>query len=75
MRELQELVKQLKADNERLRQEQSQRLDATAGSSTLSTEPPPSSVRSNPGVDRLVFIPRDRKCPMFCGRTGIGLSE
>ena len=28
-----------------------------------------------PVTERLVFVPRDRKCPMFRGRSGIALSE
>lgn len=76
MRELQELVKQLQADNERLRHERSRLAsDADAGPSTQSTEPPARSERGNCGVDRLLFVPRDRKCPMFRGRMGIGLNE
>ncbi|KAK7898885.1 hypothetical protein WMY93_019738 [Mugilogobius chulae] len=75
LRELQEQLKQLKADNERLRQEQSQRTsDANAGSSTQSAVPPATPVQVH-STDRLVFVPRDRKCPMFRGRTGIGLNE
>lgn len=73
MRELQELVKQLKADNERLRQEQSRTSDA--GPSTDSNQPPALPVHGYLGIDRLVFVPRDRKCSMFRGRTGIALSE
>ena len=60
LEELRALVAQLRADNDRMRQEQ------------LPTAPPAPSASS---TDRLVFVPRDRKCPMFRGRSGIGLNE
>jgi hypothetical protein len=70
--ELRELIAQLKADNERLRQGQ-------AGSSALpstSSAVPAASPTSVPSVaERLIFVPRDRKCTIFRGRTGVGLSE
>lgn len=76
LQELRELVAQLKANNERLRREQPAPLPGP------STAPPASSVptvapvtASNPLVERLVFVPRDRKCPMFRGKSGIGLTE
>lgn len=48
-----------------------------AGPSTLPLAPsiPPVASSSTPVAERLVFVPRDRKCPIFRGRTGIGLSE
>nr|XP_055073694.1 uncharacterized protein LOC129453459 [Misgurnus anguillicaudatus]XP_055073695.1 uncharacterized protein LOC129453459 [Misgurnus anguillicaudatus] len=74
LQELRDLVEQLRADNEKLRLEQA---GAVAG---------PSSAPSNasttvlpaaraPTTERFVFVPRDRKCPMFRGRSGIGLTE
>lgn len=68
LQELRALVAQLKADNDRLRQEQA----GTSASSATSTAPSTSNV---PVSERLVFIPRDGKCPIFRGRTGIGLLE
>lgn len=72
MQQLRDLVAQLKADNERLQQ-------AQAGPSSLpstSFAPPIApSISSVPVAERLIFVPRDRKCPVFRGRTGIGLSE
>ena len=65
--ELRELIAQLKADNERLRQGQ-----ASSSNPTASAGP---STPSLPVAERLIFVPRDRKCPIFRGRTGIGLSE
>ena len=52
LQDLRDLVAQLQAENEGLRQ----------GASATSNE-------------RLVFVPRERKCPMFRGKSGIGLSE
>lgn len=72
IQELRELIAQLRADNERLRQGQ-------AGPSALpSTSSAPSVAPSTSGpsvAERLIFVPRDRKCSIFRGRTGIGLSE
>lgn len=72
IQELRELIAQLKADNERLRQGQ-------AGPSVLpSTSSAPSAAPSTSGpsvTERLIFVPRDRKCSIFRGKTGIGLSE
>lgn len=71
IQDLRDLVAQLRADNERLRHNQ-------AGPSTLpptTSVPPLASSSSVPVTERLLFVPRDRKCPIFRGRTGIGLSE
>lgn len=75
LQELRDLVAQLRADNERLRQDQAA---ATPGPSTMPFAPvPPFAIptASTPFTERLVFVPRDRKCPMFRGRSGIGLTE
>lgn len=67
---LRDQLAQLEADNQRLRTD---RAAVTPGSSAgTSSGPPPSTL---PCTDRLVFIPRDRKCPMFRGRTGISVGE
>lgn len=72
IQELRELIEQAKADNERLRKGQ-------AGPSPLpsiSLAPPVAPSTSSPSVaERLIFVPRERKCSIFSGRTGIGLSE
>lgn len=47
--------------------------DAGAGPSTASDQPTVPLVRSN--TERLVFVLRDHKCPMFRGRVGINLGE
>lgn len=71
--ELQEMVKQLQSENERLRREQSQNVSGSGAGPSTSGQPAPPT--RNSGVDRLVFVPRDRKCPMFRGRGGISLNE
>lgn len=79
LQELRDLVAQLRADNEWLRQEQtpvvvpgpSVASTATAGPSVMQQP----TVASAPLSDRFVFVPRDRKCPKFSGRSGITINE
>lgn len=78
LQEMRDLVIQLKADNERLRQERApvELLDPGAASGSASRPVTPSSVDSNIGtVERFVFVPRERRCPKFNGRSGIGIEE
>lgn len=79
LRELRDLVAQLRADNEKLRQEQSHAAPSSpiAGPSRESTVPSTdqSVGASAPLTERFVFIPRDRKCPIFDGRSGIDINE
>lgn len=77
IQELRELVAQLRADNDRLRQEQASASTSSAPSvpPTAPSVPTVPSAPSAPVSERLVFIPRERKCPVFRGRTGLGLSE
>lgn len=65
MQQLRDMVAQLNADNDRLRQERPAR----------QADPPPAGPPGNVPTDRFVFIPRDRKCPIFSGRAGIGFDE
>lgn len=71
---LREQLEQLRTENERLRSAQAlPMVDAGATASTSGATP---IVNSNPtNVDRMIFVPRDRKCPMFRGRLGISLGE
>ena len=65
LQELRELVAQLKADNERLNLRPNR-------------APSGDALRAEPGAsvaERLVFVPRDRKCPMFKGKSGIKVNE
>lgn len=74
LRELRDLVAALRADNARLQQEQ---VAAVPGPSAAPSIPDPQlpSVFATPVTERLVLVPRDRKCPVFRGRSGIGLEE
>ena len=78
MQQLRETVSQLKADNELLRQARAASpLDPgesvffpSAGASQAPTPNIAAAV-----TERLVVVPRDRKCPMFNGRAGLGITE
>ncbi|KAL2098387.1 hypothetical protein ACEWY4_007594 [Coilia grayii] len=67
LQELRQLVTQLKADNEELRRQRPAR-----SSDTL---PASSADLGAAATERLVFVPRDRKCPMFTGKSGIKVSD
>lgn len=78
MQQLKELVLQLKADNERLRHERAASLEGSSGAASASSAP--ASYTLSAGVstavtERLIVVPRDRKCPMFNGKTGMGIAE
>ena len=74
---LRDLVSQLEADNEQLLQERAAFRDvpggAAAGPSGSVSHAP--SASAAPVMERLVVVPRDRKCPMFSGKTGLGIAE
>ena len=72
LQELRDLVAQLKADNEKLRQEQAPVGPPPSATPSTSSAVPIASI---PAAERLVFVPRDRKCPMFGGRSGIAQHE
>ena len=80
LQELREMMLQLRADNDRLLQErvEAQRL---LGASSQGEPIPSTSARSfypdgdAPVVERLLYVPRERKCPKFRGRFGMGLVE
>lgn len=79
LRELRELVAQLKADNDRLRQERTPALPGPSEPSSGVTDaepgtPPPVSSGAAQ-AERFVFVPRDRRCPKFNGKSGIGVNE
>lgn len=74
--QLRELVLQLKVDNERLRRE---RAAPPVGPDEAAPSAPSTSAVSAgapPAVsERLVVMPRDRKCPVFSGKGGVGIAE
>lgn len=65
---------QLRADNVRLQQEQAAVAPGTRAAPPI-PEPQPPSTFTTPATERLVLVPRDRKCPVFRSRSGIGLEE
>lgn len=78
LQQLRDLVRQLQADKEQLLQERA------APQVSPSTAPPVSSVSASSATltgasvavtERLVVVPRDRKCPMFNGKTGVSIAE
>lgn len=77
MQRLRDLVSQLEADNEQLLQERAAFRDvpggAAAGPSGSVSHAP--SASAAPVMERLVVVPRDRKCPAFNGKTGLGIAE
>lgn len=86
--DLRELVAQLRAENDKLRLEQATARqpsvapsEAPSLSSNLaSVVNDDDSVRSTassvaPLTERLVFVPRDRKCPQFSGRSSMNIEE
>lgn len=77
LQELRDLVAQLRAENERLRLEQ--QTIQSAGTAQVSVaavaDRPSVGEASAETIDRFVFVPRDRKCPKFNGKFGIGISE
>lgn len=70
LQELRNQIAQLKADNERMRTERVQVASSSSAGTSSAPAPP-----TTPITERLVFIPRDRKCPTFRGRTGISVGE
>lgn len=68
MQQLRDLVKKLTADNQRLQ-------NGTAATSGTGDPTSRSSTPSVPVTERLIYVPRDRKCPMFGGRTGLNITE
>ncbi len=78
LQEMRELVAQLRADNERLRQDPvtMEQLDPGAASTSTARPATPRSADAGAGmVERFVFIPRDRRCLNFNGRSGIRIDE
>ncbi len=82
MQELREIVAQLRADNDRLHREREQVPGELPGPSTVNgvastaMPDPPQPVETNfVGPERFICVPRDRRCPKFSGKSGIGVDE
>ncbi|KAI7809627.1 hypothetical protein IRJ41_013215 [Triplophysa rosa] len=76
LRELRELDAQLKADNERLRQESALVLpDHSATSANVADIDPLRESSNASQKERFVFVPRDRKCPKFSGKSSLSITE
>lgn len=71
--QLRDLVTQLQAENRLMRQEREDNQPGTSAESTSSAPGHPSVYV--PVTERLIYLPRDRKCPMFRGRTGLNIVE
>lgn len=80
MQELRELVAQLRADNDRLRREQvpgelpGPSISPAVASAAMPDLPQPAEI-DTVVPDRFVFVPRDRRCPKFSGKSGISIDE
>lgn len=70
MQQLRDRVAQLQAEQGRWRQQQTVR-SGQAATSQPAAAPPLASVVT----EKLIFIPRDKKCPMFSGKTGLSFDE
>lgn len=78
MQELRDLIAQLRADNEKLRQERASNMSSGEPSTVERPVDTPPSLNHpvEPSVtERLVFVPRDRKCPSFSGKSGISIDD
>lgn len=78
--ELRDLVQQLQTDNELLRQERAAaQEDPGEGTSSQNSIGNPTRYTSGHGHsttgERILYIPRERKCPSFRGSTGIGIND
>lgn len=72
--QLRDLITQLQAEDQQMRREQEVNQPGPSTASTSSSAPGPSSTPA-PVTERLVYLPRDLKCPLFRGRTGLGIGE
>ncbi len=76
LQELRDLVAQLRSENERLQgQQPSVSAISDAQGSNAATTRPSEVNAGTEAVDRFVFVPRDRKCPKFSGKSGVGINE
>lgn len=70
LNQLKDLVAQLQAENQRLRER-----EPASGSAASSDSVVQPTISNATVIERLVHVPRDRKCPMFRGRSGLSIAE
>ena len=79
LKQLREMIEQLKAENCSLRQEQREAQSGTSTSSSDALVQPPTELPLGGATvvapERLVFVPRDRKCPYFSGKSSLSIIE
>lgn len=76
VQQLSDLVLQLKAENERLLQERAASQAGPSVAAPVSHAAVGRTMSAGTAVtERLVVIPRDRRCPMFNGKTGISIAD
>lgn len=68
LEQLKDLVARLQAENDQMRQEQ----EASRPGPGTSSD---SSATTAPVTERLIYLPRDRKCPLFRGRGGLSIGK
>lgn len=78
LQDLRDMIIQLQADNEQLRREQAvaqNPADGAPPSGGQTNEPQPSTSRAADAGEQILYIPREHKCPVFRGNTGIGIID
>ncbi|KAK7898384.1 hypothetical protein WMY93_019237 [Mugilogobius chulae] len=76
LQQLRDQLSQLKADNERLRREREPTQAGPSGANQNSVTPTGNASSINaPSTERVLVMSRDRKCPLFNGKTGLPLEE
>lgn len=81
LQELRDLVTELRAENERLKRDPPAATTPATGTpqsasgSTSTARPPDSGSVSDVTPERFLYVPRERKCPMFRGKGGLGILE
>ncbi|KAI2662619.1 Retrovirus-related Pol polyprotein [Labeo rohita] len=73
LQELRDLVQQLTTDNQRLLEVQTTPIRTE--SSNVVPDVPRTLIQPNGSYDHFVYVPRERKCPIFRGTLGIGIAE
>ncbi|XP_041862171.1 uncharacterized protein LOC121653037 [Melanotaenia boesemani] len=73
--QLKALIDQLQAENQRLRQGQDGSQAGPSDSTAAGSSGYGPSTVTTPPIERLIYLPRERRCPVFRGRTGLGLAE